>query len=54
MKKFYTEETNVAEKNVDNAVNPPVPRASTLAFLKQFARCYCGTVRDGMPGIVLN
>lgn len=55
MKKFYTAEVGTAEiKNVKETQENTVPCASTIAFLKQFARSYYAVSRAGMPGIVLN
>ncbi|MDE6334447.1 MAG: hypothetical protein K2L77_07355 [Muribaculaceae bacterium] len=32
----------------------PLPRTSTISFLRQFARAYCPAPARTMPGIVLN
>lgn len=55
MKKYYSPTIGIAEtKQMSESSKGMSPRPSTIAFLKQFARAYCGSAHSAMPGIVLN
>lgn len=55
MKKYYSPEiTDVEYKTIVEPDIKPMPRPSTIAFLKQFARSYMAVSNPAMPGVVLS
>lgn len=52
MKKTST--SSVVETSTAKGCRPLVPSATTVAFLRQFARTYLPAPRRAIPGIVLN
>jgi hypothetical protein len=54
MKKTSTPTMSPKAQNSDEGCRAFTPKASTVAFLRQFARAYRPAVAPSMPGFVLN